>query len=375
VHTGSGERLLMATPKISRLGHVAVAVLSASAVAAVASSCGSIGSSAATEYCAILPDSVGLYAGNPVTQMGYKIGTVKGINPSGTGVRLDFTVTEDRPLPKNVTAIVRSTSVLADRALELVGDEDGGPRLAAGECIPISRSFTPKSLSEVVGSATNLANSINPDGSTNVADVVHGIDQAVNGQGASINRLLTAMSDVLHSPDRTVNDIGTVVTNLSQLTTTLSEIRDPLKGVLLDVQTTLPSVRKVTEGGSAVLGTTAALFKAVADIEEQLGDEVQFTLDSTGVTLRKAAAHAPALADLLNPVPQWINILANHFNNRGLDTIRYRPPMYRIHTPDGVALCNIMNASMQGSCANVQGQPYAVDVALLQYVLTQAAKQ
>ena len=32
-----------------------------------------------------------------------------------------------------------------------------------------------------------------------------------------------------------------------------------------------------------------------------------------------------------------------------------------------------MNASMPGSCANVQGTPYAVDVALLQYVLTQAA--
>ncbi len=34
-----------------------------------------------------------------------------------------------------------------------------------------------------------------------------------------------------------------------------------------------------------------------------------------------------------------------------------------------------MNASMPGSCANVKGTPYAVDVALLQYVLTQAAQR
>jgi phospholipid/cholesterol/gamma-HCH transport system substrate-binding protein len=33
-----------------------------------------------------------------------------------------------------------------------------------------------------------------------------------------------------------------------------------------------------------------------------------------------------------------------------------------------------MNCSMAGSCANVAGQPYAVDVNLLQYVFTEANK-
>jgi len=94
-----------------------------------------------------------------------------------------------------------------------------------------------------------------------------------------------------------------------------------------------------------------------------------------GVAVRKLSAHAPRLANLLNPVPWWINTLANHYNNRPWFSIRYRPPLYRIRTPDGLALCNIMNASAPGSCADVQGQPYAVDVALLQYVLTKAAKR
>jgi hypothetical protein len=34
-----------------------------------------------------------------------------------------------------------------------------------------------------------------------------------------------------------------------------------------------------------------------------------------------------------------------------------------------------MNAKTPGTCANVQGTPYAVDVSLLQYVLTQAANR
>jgi hypothetical protein len=76
-------------------------------------------------------------------------------------------------------------------------------------------------------------------------------------------------------------------------------------------------------------------------------------------------------ARLLDPGPRYITGLANIVNNHQF-SIRYRPPLYRVRTPDGVAACNIMNASAPGSCANVNGTPYAVDVALLQYVLTMA---
>jgi phospholipid/cholesterol/gamma-HCH transport system substrate-binding protein len=112
-----------------------------------------------------------------------------------------------------------------------------------------------------------------------------------------------------------------------------------------------------------------------SDLEVYLGEETQFALDGTAVALRKLSAHAPRIANLLNVGPPWINALANYFNGRAArHVIRYRPPLYRVHAPDGVGLCNVMNASMPGSCANVQGEPYAVDIALLQYVLSQVRR-
>ncbi|MDT5194515.1 MAG: phospholipid/cholesterol/gamma-HCH transport system substrate-binding protein, partial [Mycobacterium sp.] len=36
--------------------------------------------------------------------------------------------------------------------------------------------------------------------------------------------------------------------------------------------------------------------------------------------------------------------------------------------------CNVMNFSMPGSCANVAGQPYGVDINLLQYVFLNASQ-
>ncbi|MEY2503367.1 MAG: phospholipid/cholesterol/gamma-HCH transport system substrate-binding protein [Verrucomicrobiota bacterium] len=374
MYATTGKSVLMAASRSSHLLRVAAIALTAAAVVTLSTSCGGPQKSQPNaEYCAELPDSIGLYVGNPVTQMGYQIGKVTSITPGTTDVRVDFSVTEQRLLPVDVKAIVRSTSILADRSLELVGNSASGPRLHAGQCIPLNRSWTPKSLSEVIGSATNFVNAINPAESTNVGDVVRQVDQAVHGNGAGVNKLLTTSSAVVDSPDQTISDIGSVITNLADLTSAVTEIRGPLKEALLNAEQNMSDVAATLDGGNHMVGGFIGAVKAVVDIEENLGSEFQFTLDSTSVALRKLSAHAPWIANLLNPVPWWVNTLANHFNNREFN-ISYRPPLYRIRTPDGLALCGIMNASTPGSCADVAGQPYAVDVALLQYVLTQASR-
>lgn len=360
---------------LRRVCRTAAVAVAGAAVAATSGSWLLPAASQRAQYCAIMPDSVGLYAGNPVTQMGYQIGEVKTITPGALDVRVDFTVTERRSLPRDVKAIIRSTSILADRSLELVGNYQAGPELAAGECVPLTRSSTPKSLSEVIGSATTFLNSINPAGSRNIGDAVRELDRASHNNGAGVNELLTTSSAVLDSPDQAINDINSIVTNLGDLTSVLKEIRGPLKEVLYDAVKTTPEVDDAVQAGTALVDGVSWATPLVTDLEINLGQEIQFTLDSVGLALRKVSEHAPRLSNLLNPVPWWLNTVANHYNNRFFFPIRYRPPLYRIHTPDGVAMCNIMNASMPGSCANVQGQPYAVDVALLQYVLNQAAKR
>jgi virulence factor Mce-like protein len=350
----------------------AVAVV-AGLVTVLLGSCSSRSENEGVKYCAIMPDSVGLYVDNPVTQMGYEIGKVDSLTPGALDVRVDFTITKHRLFPGDVKAIIRSPSILADRSLELVGNYESEPRLTAGECIPLERSSTPKSLSEVIGSATEFANQINPDGSTNIGDVVQGIDDVVQGNGAGINGLLTRSSALLDSPDHAISDIASIITNLGQLTSLIKELRGPLKQTLYDAVATLKDIQAASIGGRRIVEGVLWVTPLVEDLEVNLGQETQFTLDATQVFVRKLAEHAPRTANLLNFVPWWVNTAANHFNNRPLRNLRYRPPMYRIHTPDGVAQCNIMNGFMPGSCANVQGQPYAVDAALLQYVLNLAA--
>lgn len=365
--------MLMVVSKVPGVCRVAAAVLTASAVAALATSCGSVSDVHSAKYCALMPDSVGLYVGNPVTQMGYPVGIVDTITPDTANVRVDFTITGVRKLPRDVKAVTRSESILADRSLELVGNYESGPVLPAGECIPLGRSSTPKSLSQVIGSATNLINAISPEGSTNVSDAVRGLDNTLHNTGGRINQLLSTSSALLDNPDPAISDIGSIISNLAELTSWIQQNGGLLKQALIDAQQIGPDLVKALDGGRRLIEPLDLVIPAPLDVELNLGDEIQITLDTVAVALGKMSPHATWIANLLNPVPWWINTLANHFNNHQF-SISYRPPMFRIRTPDGLAMCGIMNASKPGSCADVAGQPYAVDVALLQYVLTEASR-
>jgi phospholipid/cholesterol/gamma-HCH transport system substrate-binding protein len=363
----------MARPRSDSARRIAAASLAVTAML-LCGSCASFGSTQATSYCAIMPDSVGLYADNPVTQMGYQIGKVSSVTSSGQSVRVDFTVDEQRDLPGDVKAVIRSTSILADRSLELVGNYQTGPKLAAGECIPLARAFTPKSLSQVVGSSTDFINAISPERSNNIAGVLQGVDQSIRNQGAGANRLLTTAASVLDSPDQAIGDLGAIVTNLGPLTTTLANLNPTLKEVVSDAAFAGPDVVKTTRASSQTFEGLVPLIAAAGDLEAELGPQIQQLLDAVSVGVRKLTPRAPFYASILDSAPRYITGIANIVNNHQFNALRYRPPLYRLRTPDGVLQCNIMNASVPGSCANVQGTPYAVDVALLQYVLTQASK-
>ncbi|GAB1811948.1 MCE family protein [Mycobacterium sp. MUNTM1] len=360
-----------------------VAILSAIG----ATSCGTSSESAANQYCAVMSDSVGLYVGNPVTQMGYPIGKVLKVEPHDTEVKVVFSLDEGRPIPEGVRAVTRSPSILADRALELVGNYTGGPRLKPAQCIPLRQTSTPLSIAKIIGSATDFVNAINPEGSTNIGDAVRGIDEAMAGQGDRANQLLNRASRLLDNPDQTISQMGEITRNIAELTSMVRANRAPIKQIITDLPPITPHMVDALSGAVEFAGGAADLIPIANDIELDMGPELQNALDETGEMLRIFSPHYKGLADMLNFVPRMISGvngeppgaisggIAKHLNNHVFPVLTWRPPLFRIPTPNGLLACGAMNASAPGSCADVGGRPYAVDVALLQYVLTEAQRR
>jgi phospholipid/cholesterol/gamma-HCH transport system substrate-binding protein len=374
----------MRTTGFSRRSLAAVLVISSMLAAP---SCSTSSASTVSEYCAILPDSVGLYVGNPVTQMGYPIGEVRAVEPHNTNVKVTFSLNGGRAVPEGVRAVTRSPSILADRALELVGNYGGGAKLTPGQCIPLNQSSTPLSIARIIGSATDFVNAVNPDGSTNVADAVRGIDKAMTGQGDRANQLLTRSSMLLDSPDQTISQMGQITRNVAELTSMLRDNRAPLKEMVTDMPAIGPDLVTTMHGALEFDAPVAELIRVVKDIEIEMGPELQNALDQTGEMMRIFSPHYKGLLDMLNFVPRMISGvngepagalaggIAKHLNNHSFNVLTWRPPLFRIPTPNGLLACGAMNASAPGSCADVGGRPYAVDVALLQYVLTEAQRR
>jgi ABC-type transporter Mla subunit MlaD len=218
-------------------------------------------------------------------------------------------------------------------------------------------------------------NGINPDGSTNIKDALRGVDDAVKGNGAALNRLLTTSSSLLDNPDAAIADMGAIVRNIAQLTAMLKANRTPAKQILMDFSETDLHFANMLSGAIDIVDYLADLIHLVDDLEKTLGNDIQLALDAVGDALRHLSPHYKGLANMLNPVPRFINTLSYYVNNHQFDFLAWSPPLFRIRTPDGLAVCGAMNASMPGSCADVNGQPHAVDIALLQYVLTEAQRR
>lgn len=279
-------------------------------------------------YCADMSDAVGLYDGNPVTQMGYQVGRIDHVRPDGDHVRVTFTLDAGRQFPIDVKAVTRSKSLLADRSLELVGNYRSGPRLTPGACIAAGNTYTPKSISEITGSAADFIDAIAPaDGKQSFEAAVAGLDQALRGTGEPAHAMLTHASAALSSPDQMIADFGTTIMNMAPLTTealqrwsTIRSILDQMTTVVAYGSPLFSSVVNVTVGVGWLVNT-------LYDIQSHYGDLI-WPLMNGGVAaaIHLAATRSKDIRSLLSVVPSVAGLLRQESAGSSGLTLAYRPP-------------------------------------------------
>ncbi|WP_162904433.1 MlaD family protein [Gordonia rubripertincta] len=322
--------------------------------------------------CAYFSESIGLYTGNPVTQMGYPIGTVTDVEPKGAQVRVDFDLSVDRKFPANVKAVIRSRSLLADRQLELVGNYEGGPELPADQCISIDHTATPKSLSEITGSASDFLKALSPDNTESVATAVAELDEALKGQGDNIHSLLTSAAGAMSDPDQMVADVGSIITNLAPFSTTALENWSTAEEMLavmpkdLEVASTglWAGVAEFIDG----LGPVVAV---IYDIQRNYGGDVEAALDYASVGLRIAAGRSDDIKQLLEGIPAMASLVKTDTAAPG---VRIRHPRVEVRAANGKVLCQALQAVRPGSCSVVGDRVRISDLNALDGVLAQARR-
>ena len=255
-------------------------------------------------YCANMVDAIGLYVGNPVTQMGYRIGTVTDITPMGPYARVVFDVDSDRTLPASVKAVTRSKSLLADRSLELVGNFTDGPTLEPDACVDTANTYTPKTISEIAGSSADFLESLTSSGDTSVQDSIDGLDQAMSGTQEAAHSMMTQAAAAAASPEQLTADIGSSIMNMAPLT------EDALRN--------WGRIRSILDQMPEISGEATDLFAQVAkfdrgvgwlvamlyDIQRNYGADIWPAVHGPITDLiRASAARTPDIQSLYETVP------------------------------------------------------------------------
>ncbi|MGY2089141.1 MULTISPECIES: MlaD family protein [Nocardia] len=311
-------------------------------------------------YCALMPDSIGLYTGSDVTLLGLPIGRVTDIRPEGAGARVEFVIPADRHLPADVGATTLSDTLVADRKLAVVDTAtSSGPNWDPARCI--TKTLTPKSMTETFDALGDLAEELNggthPDQPDLLAQGFTALDTATTGRGEQINTIIHKLGSALNSPAAAIGHLGALIDALAELAHSAangwSDVESMLTRLTASLNTAnflvVPPLVDVFDGLREVL--PAANEAIIA-----LGGPLLRKLDAATDQLPLLNAGFGSLRDLIVMLPPLVQAFTTAADpHTGQLTLTYAPPVVAI--PDAAApqVCSAINALAPGRCTDAPG--------------------
>lgn len=225
-------------------------------LALVASACSFLGHGGSYMVKAQVANGVGLYDGNPVTELGIPIGVITNVANDGSDVIATLRIQDGYPLPASARADVIGESVLGQRYIQFSPAYTGGAKMADGYLVPITRTSVPVSTDQLLSSLKGFLGQINPASATSL---VTNLAQVLQGQGAQLNALLHNAAGTVSLLAAKGNDLGQLNGALAQLTGTL-RTRDQAIVQLIDDYNTVSGV--LARNGAQLGGTIDELNQA-----------------------------------------------------------------------------------------------------------------
>ena len=212
---------------------LAVLAVTATMAAMSLTACSS-GGGGGYQVTADFTQGIGLYPGSPVRVLGINIGKITNIRNRGALVRIDMELNKGTRLPAEVKAAIVPVSLLGERYIQFAPVYTGGPRLAAGAVLPLSRTQVPVEIDELLRGLKDFFGAIKPD---NARDLVSNLAAVIDGEGVQLNQLINNAAGTLNVLAAKGDDLGQLVDSLAQLTTTLRTHTDAIAQLVRNYDT------------------------------------------------------------------------------------------------------------------------------------------
>ncbi|MEW1734695.1 MlaD family protein [Nocardia beijingensis] len=242
-----------------------------------------------------LQSSGGLAAGNDVTFRGTRVGKVREVKVSGSGVAAVAEIDGAAEIPVGGTVAVGRLSAAGEQYLDFRPDSDTGPYLTDGALVERSQTTVPVTVQSVLTNLSGFIGGLNPDRLNVIVDeldkaLAGGPDQLRN-MVSGISRAMAGLSDLLPQTRQLIENLEVIAETTSHAQPDLATLTRT-GGVLFEQLTAADlEVRHLLDEGPAQLGTLGGF---VSRTEDPITNLV-----TNFVAITKAAKlRAPAIAAL-----------------------------------------------------------------------------
>ncbi|WP_132991529.1 MCE family protein [Gordonia zhaorongruii] len=257
---------------------------------------------------AYFEDVSGLFEGNDVAVLGMPVGRITSVEPQGTRVKVEMTVDDDVPVPKDVTAAIVNTSIVTTRHVELSPAYTEGPTLGDGDVIAHAKA--PVEIGTLFDAVDDLVKNLSGDapGTGPIADLVDITSGIADGNGERLRAALDALAEAGKTGADNGNAIVDILKSLSTLTTTLTDNYPKMK----QFSSSITNVSKMLgEQSTGLVATLDDLNRTLANTSEFLDRNSGAISSSTG----RLASLAANLSDYSRQVVETIDVAPLLFQN------------------------------------------------------------
>ncbi|GAB2815544.1 MlaD family protein [Actinocorallia aurea] len=211
------------------------------------------------EYKAVFQDATSLLDGDEVRVSGVRVGQVTGIELVSQGeeqyAEVSFTVEKTGPfvqgLPKSTKAQIRYRNLIGTRYLALSeGAGTPGDVLKPGGALPVGQTTPALDLTVLFNGFRPLFQALEPG---DVNQLSMEIIKVLQGEGGTINSLLSHVASLTNTLADRDEVIGRVITNLSEVLSTVSDRTDQTSRL----------IKELNGFVSGVAGDRTAIFDAL----------------------------------------------------------------------------------------------------------------
>lgn len=321
-------------------------------------------------YCAILPDSVGLYPGNHVTTLGLTIGEVTDVRPHNGAVRVQFAIDADRELHGDVIATTISDTLVADRDLAVLDDQDSPNAWNPDSCI--TKAVTPKSISETLESFATLAAQLDghgdPANQQQLRDSIRAFQQETSGSGPSINKLIVDLGRAVQKPDADIGHLGSLIDAFAALVSSIAINWADIEATLDLAYPGITFVNEIWQRVVQIVDSLEVILPWLNDIARQYGHPILDGIDELAPSLRMLAANVGSIRQLIDMIPLVSTAFRQAVDaETGAVRLEFTPPRVALPTAEADSLCAAINAASPGRCRS--GADGLADIDLVTLVL------